>query len=129
MVDEKHVVHNAAKGVPRNVVIDGERMIVKNIDLYKHVLEAEKKEDAVIEGSFKRINNQAFDITTKEQTKTPMTCTDNKRLILDDNEHTLAFGHYRLKDMERRIAFFTLDSDNWVPILVRFDPFKCAAIM
>ena len=45
LVDEKHVVHNAAKGVPRNVVIDGERMSVKNIELYKRVLEAEKKED------------------------------------------------------------------------------------
>ena len=43
LVDEKHVIHNAAKGVPRNVVIDGERMSVKNIELYKRVLEAEKK--------------------------------------------------------------------------------------
>ena len=99
LVDEEQVIHNAAKGIPRNVVIDGERMSVKNIELYKRVLEAEKKEDAVIEGSFKRINNQAFDISTKEQTKTLMTCTDNKRWILDDNVHTLAFGHYRLKDM------------------------------
>ena len=99
LVDEKHVVHNAAKGVHRNVVIDGERMSVKNIDLCKRVLEAEKKGDAVIEGSFKRINNQAFDITTKEQTKPLMTCTDNKRLILDDNVHTLAFEHYRLSSM------------------------------
>ena len=70
LVDEKHVLHNAAKGVPRNVVIDGKRMSVKNIELHKRVLEAEKKEDAVIEGSFKRINNQAFDISMKEQTKT-----------------------------------------------------------
>ena len=100
LVDEKNVIHNVAKGVPRNVVIDGERMNVKNIDLYKHVLEAEsKKGDAVIEGSFKRINNQGFDITTKEQTKTLMTCTDNKRWIMDDNMNTLAFGHVRLKDM------------------------------
>ena len=85
------MIHNAAKGVPRNVVIDGERISVKHIDLYKRVVE-----DAVIEGSFKRINNQAFDISTKEQTKTLMTCTDNKRWILDDNVHTVAFGHYRL---------------------------------
>ena len=28
LVDEKHVIHNAAKGVPRNVVIDGKRMSV-----------------------------------------------------------------------------------------------------
>ena len=67
LVDEKHVIHNTAKGVPRNVVIDGERMSVKNIELYKRVLEAEKKGDAVMEGSFKRINNQAFNISTKEQ--------------------------------------------------------------
>ena len=99
MIDEKHVIHNAAKGVPRNVVIDGERMSVKNIELYKRVLEADKKGDAVIEGSFKRINKQGFDITTKEQTKTLMTCTDNKRWILDDNVHTLAFGHFQLKNM------------------------------
>ena len=68
LIDEKHVIHNAAKGVLRNVVIDGKRMSVKNIDLYKRVLEVEKKEDAVIEGSFKRINNQEFNISTKEQT-------------------------------------------------------------
>ena len=74
-------------------------MSVKNIELYKRVLEAENKEDAVIEGSFKRINNQGFDITTKEQTKTLMTCTDNKRWILEDNVHTFTFGHYRLKNM------------------------------
>ena len=76
------------------MVIDGERMSVKNIDLYKRVLEAEKKEDAVMEGSFMRINSQGFDISTKEQTKTLMTCTDNKRWILDDNMHTLAYGYY-----------------------------------
>ena len=96
LVDEKHVVHNVAKGVPQNVVIDGERMSVKNIELYKRVLEAEKKGDTVIEGSFKRINNQVFALSTKEQTKTLMTCTDNKKWILDDNVHTLAFSHYRL---------------------------------
>ena len=107
MVDEKHVVHNAAKGVPRNVVIDGERMSVKNIDLYKRVVEAEKKGDAVIEGSFKRINNQVFDITTKEQTKTLMTCTNNKRWVLEDNINTLAFGHYRLKSVYWR-SYYSL---------------------
>ena len=40
LVDEKHVIHNTAKGVPRNVVISCEKMNVKNIDLYKYVLEA-----------------------------------------------------------------------------------------
>ena len=70
-----------------------------NLDLYKRVLEAEKKEDAVIEGSFKRINTRGFNVSTKEQTKTLMTCTDNKGWILDDNIHTRVFGHYRLKDI------------------------------
>ena len=99
LVDEKHVIHNAAKGVPRIVVIDGERMSVKNIDLYKRVLEAEKKGEAVIEDSSKRINNQGSDLTTKEQSKTLKISTDNKRWILDDNIYTLAFGHYLLKNM------------------------------
>ena len=97
LVDEKNVVHNAAKGVPRNVMIDGKRMSVKNIDLYKRVLEARSKKDAVIDGTFKRINNQKYTISTMEQTMTLMTCTD-KRWICDDNIHTLAFGHYKLTE-------------------------------
>ena len=99
LVDEKNVIHNAAKGVPRNVAIDGERMSMKNIELYKRVLEAESKRNAVIDDTFKRINNRRFAISTKEQTKTFMTCTDNKRWILDDNVHTLAFGHYLLSSV------------------------------
>ena len=92
------MIQNAAKGVTRNVIIDGERMSVKNIELYKHVLEAESSQNAVNEGSFKRINNRGFEISTKEQTKTLMACTDNKRWILDDIVRTLAFGHYRMAD-------------------------------
>ena len=72
---------------------------MKNIELYKRVLKAERKGDAVIEGSFKRINNQAFTISMIEQTKTFMTCTDNKRWILDGKVHTLAFSHYKLANM------------------------------
>ena len=71
---------------------------MKNIELYKYALEAENKNDAVIEGTFKRINNQTFTIITMEQTKTLMTCTDNKRWICDDNIHTLAFGQYKLSN-------------------------------
>ena len=91
-----------AKGVPRNMTIDGERMSVKNIDLYKRVLDAENKNDAVIDGTFKCINNQNFTISTIEQTKTLMTCTDNKRWICDDNIHTLVFGHYKLPDKHKK---------------------------
>ena len=56
-VDEIDVIHNDAKGVPRNMVIEGSRMSVKNIELYKRVFEAENKKDAIIEGTFKGINN------------------------------------------------------------------------
>ena len=98
LIDEKNVVHNAAKGVPRNVVIDGSRTNVKNIELYKRVFEANGKKDAVIEGTFKHINNQKFTISTMEQTKTLMICTDNKRWICDDNIHILVFGNVRLMD-------------------------------
>ena len=65
-VDEIDVIYNDAKGVPRNMVIEGSRMSVKNIDLYKRVFEAENKKDAIIEGTFKYINNQAFTISTME---------------------------------------------------------------
>ena len=58
LVDEKGVLNNAAKDVSRNVVIEGSRMSVKNIELYKRVFEADNKNDAVIEGTFKHINNQ-----------------------------------------------------------------------
>ena len=67
LVDEKDVIYNTTKGVPHNVVIDGNRMSVKYIDLYKRVLEASSKKDAVIDGTFKRINIQKFTIITIEQ--------------------------------------------------------------
>ena len=66
--------------------------------MYKYALEAECKNDAIIEGTFKRINNQTFTIITMGQTKTLNTCTDNKRWICDDNIHTLAFGQYKLSN-------------------------------
>ena len=46
--------------------------------MYKYILEAESKRNAVIDGSFKQINNQDFAISTKEKTKTFMTLTDIK---------------------------------------------------
>ena len=82
LMDEKNVVHNAAKGVPRNVVIDGKITSVNDINLYKRVLETENMNVALIEGTFKRINNQKYTIRTMEQTKTLMTCTDKQTLDL-----------------------------------------------
>ena len=98
MIDEKDVIHNAAKGVSGNVEIEGARGSVKDIELYKRVLFAQCRKDAVIEGTFKRISDQKFVISTIEQTKRLMTCTDNKRWICEDNIHTLAFGHNQLRE-------------------------------
>ena len=36
LVDEKDVIYNATKGVLRNVVIEGTKTNVKNIELYKY---------------------------------------------------------------------------------------------
>ena len=45
-----------------------------------------------------------------------MTCTDNKRWILDNNVHSLPYSHYRLSNMYRPerwdISLFTLDSEQ-----------------
>ena len=60
--------------------------------------------------------------------ETDITYTDNKRWILDDNVHTLAFGHYRLKNIKEAV-FGQQGSDGsegWDPILVRVDPGKCS---
>ena len=86
--DEKDVVYNAIKDVLRNVVIEGKKTNVKNIELYKYVLEATSPNDAVIDSAFSRISNQNFTINTLEQMKMLMTGTDNKRWIDDDNIHT-----------------------------------------
>ena len=66
LIDEKDMIYNDTKSIPRNVIIDGNRMNVKNIELYKRVLEAENQKDAVIEGTFKHINNQTFTFSTME---------------------------------------------------------------
>ena len=105
LVDEKQVIHNVVKGVSCNVAIDGEKMSEKNTDLYKRVLEAERKGDAGSENTFKPINNQAFTNTIIELTETLETCTGNKRWILDCNVHTLKIVHYRLSDMKNELSF------------------------
>lgn len=52
LIDEKDMIHNAAKRVPRNVVIGGKKTSVKSIEMYKRVLEAQNKNDAVIDDTF-----------------------------------------------------------------------------
>ena len=57
------MIHNAAKGVSRSVIIDGKKTSMKNINVYKRVLEAENKNGAVIDYTFPCINSQNFTIS------------------------------------------------------------------
>lgn len=93
--DERNVIHNAAKGVPRNVFDSKKNRInIKNIDTYKRVLFATTKDAANLTGEFSRIEYKDFNLTTKTQRKTLFTCLDNKRYVCDDNIHTRPFGYY-----------------------------------
>lgn len=92
ILDEKNVIHNAAKGVPRTVTDNvGNIIKVKNMEAYKRVLFGKTKDDAVLTGTFNRIANRELEIETMEQTKVLFTCLDNKRYVCDDGIHTLAF--------------------------------------
>lgn len=93
--DERNTIHNAAKGVPRNVFDSKKNRInIKNIDTYKRVLFATTKDAANLTGEFSRIEYKDFNLTTKTQRKTLFTCLDNKRYVCDDNIHTRPFGYY-----------------------------------
>ena len=128
LVNEKHVIHNAAKGVPRNVVINDERMSMKNIDLHKRVLEAKSKKDVAIDGSFKRINNRRFAISTKEQTKTLMTCMDNKRLIHAHFGPPAIYDSRRIPDNHRLPSKIRLANANFLWSGKHEDCLECRAI-
>ena len=95
ILDEKSVIHNAAKGVPRSVIdVDNHSINIKNIEMYKRILFPEKKEDAILTGSFKRIANSKMSIKTQTQSKVLFTCLDNKRYVCEDGIRTKAFGYY-----------------------------------
>lgn len=77
-------------------------MSVKNIELYKRVLEAFSQKDAMIENSFYRIYNWGYDKSMKKQTKNFMSCTDSKSWILEDNVHSIAFGYDRVANKKQK---------------------------
>lgn len=99
--DERNIIHNACKGVPRNVFDSkNNRINIKNIDTYKRVLFATTKDAANLTGEFSRIEYKDFNLTTKTQRKTLFTCLDNKRYVCDDNIHTRPFGYSSAADLE-----------------------------
>lgn len=95
ILDERNVIHNAAKGVPRNVFDSkNNRIVVKNVKTYESVLFPKTKEDASLTGEFCIIEYKDFRLTTRTQNKVLFTCLDNKRYVCDDGIHTKAFGYY-----------------------------------
>ena len=104
ILDERNVIHNAAKGVPRNISVDGNIISVKNMELYKNVLFGNTRQ---LIGEFTRFNNRAMNITTVKQEKVMFTAMDDKRYVCDNGINTLAYGHYKIsqeinKEYERR---------------------------
>ena len=95
ILDERNIVHSAAKGVPRNVFDkNNNRILVKNVKTYESVLFPKTNEDASLTGEFCRIEYKDFRLTTRTQNKVLFTCLDNKRYVCDDGIHTKAFGYY-----------------------------------
>jgi len=44
------------------------------------------------------IRSHLRDVYTKEVNKVALSAEDDKRVIMEDGIHTLAYGHYRLKN-------------------------------
>ena len=94
LVDEKDVIHNACKGVPRTIIDKNKNNIsVKNMNVYKRALFPTNSEDAKLIASFNRIKNQSMRIESVSQEKVMISAVDNKRYVCEDNIKTYAWGH------------------------------------
>ena len=94
LVDEKDIIHNACKGVPRTIIDKNKNNIsVKNMNVYKRALFPTNSEDARLVASFNRIKNQSMRIESVSQEKVMISAVDNKRYVCEDNIRTLAWGH------------------------------------
>ena len=47
---------------------------------------------------FNNNNNNLHDLYTEEVNKVALSSEDDKRVIMEDGIHTLAYGHYSLKN-------------------------------
>ena len=77
------------KGVPKSYV-------KKNVrhEQYLHVLNHWSKTTC----TFKSFRSKKHRVTTREMTKICLSCVDDKRFMLDDAVHSLAYGHYRITE-------------------------------
>lgn len=61
-------------------------------NMYKDVLFKQKIEHA----TFNTIRSKTHQLYTREQTKIGLSPYDDKRYVLEDGIHTLAYGHHRI---------------------------------
>lgn len=93
--DDKELTKKTAKGVKRGFV---EKHI--KFSNYKAALFG-SGEDLRQHATFSTIRAVDHQVATIEQTKVSLCAIDTKRYVLEDNVHTLAHGHWRIKTLPK----------------------------
>ena len=62
----------------------------------------------------KRIKGKKRKIGTYKMNKTLLSCFDDKRFVLDDGIHTLAYFHKDLKNRFLQVIMNKRDSQKWL---------------
>jgi hypothetical protein len=86
--DEKNKI--TAKGVKRSYAEKN----IKHAD-YKRAIFSNKHEDVQQQATFNLIRSFKHKLHSIQITKTSLCGLDDKRVVLDDNIHTRAIGHYK----------------------------------
>jgi hypothetical protein len=81
--------HKKCKGVKKSVV----KQTIAHDD-YKNCLATKEKQVR----SMRVIRSHLHEVYTEEVNKVALSADDDKRIIMDDGIHTLAHGHFRLRD-------------------------------
>jgi len=81
-----------AKGVPKSYVKNNVRH-----EQHLHVLNTW----SLTKCKFRSFRSKRHILTTRDMTKTCLSCIDDKRFLLADPVHSLAYGHYRIPDYAR----------------------------
>jgi hypothetical protein len=67
---------------------------------YKSALFGSTREQLQQMTTFNSIRSNNHQISSISITKVALSGTDDKKYVMDDNIHTLAHGHYRIKEMK-----------------------------
>ena len=95
----KNAVHNAAKGVPNNLVIHRKKTTVEILTCIDEFLKSTTRRMRLSIAALHESIIRTLKCITIDQTKTIMTCIDNKRWICNNNSHTLAFGYHSINSI------------------------------